>query len=249
MLNGRTSPPCPGSPWRRSTRRRAPRHVALPVDIRRTMSRPTFEPAQGPLPEPAPEPAGRGPKRCEGCGTITGLLIFVPNRLGGGRRVCLGCLRALDALREAPRRRAMAETDQEQLQAATVMLARVFHARLTRGTRLGAARGRALGRPVLGAPAEPGRADSRRPGFRTMSPRRSSPLDGPSPERSAPVGSPQPICVVCGGPRDPRKREACSDQCRAALSRQRREDTQRTRDEEVRALLETGLKKLGRERP
>jgi len=108
--------------------------VALPVDIRRTMSRPTFEPAQGPLPEPAPEPAGRGPKRCEGCGTITGLLIFVPNRLGGGRRVCLGCLRALDALREAPRRRAMAETDQEQLQAATVMLARVFHARLTRGT-------------------------------------------------------------------------------------------------------------------
>jgi hypothetical protein len=29
-------------------------------------------------------------------------LSFVPNRLGGGRRVCLGCLRALDALREAP---------------------------------------------------------------------------------------------------------------------------------------------------
>jgi hypothetical protein len=34
-----------------------------------------------------------------------------------------------------------------------------------------------------------------------------APVDGPSPERSAPVGSPQPVCVVCGEPRDPRKRE------------------------------------------
>ena len=45
----------------------------------------------------------------------------------------------------------------------------------------------------------------------------------PEPERSGVVGSPEPVCVVCGGPREPRKREACSDRCRAALSRQRRQ--------------------------
>jgi hypothetical protein len=73
----------------------------------------------------------------------------------------------------------------------------------------------------------------------------SSPPDGPSPERSAPVGSPQPVCSVCAGPRDTRKREACSDRCRAALSRRRRKDAQSTRDGEIRALLETALTKLG----
>lgn len=67
---------------------------------------------------------------------------------------------------------------------------------------------------------------------------RSSPLDGPSPERSAPVGSPQPVCVVCGGPREVRKREACSDKCRAALSRHRRTQLHATRDQEIRAALE-----------
>jgi len=67
---------------------------------------------------------------------------------------------------------------------------------------------------------------------------RSSPLDSPSPERSAPVGSPQPVCVVCGGPRDLRKREACSDKCRAALSRHRRAQLHATRDHETRAALE-----------
>lgn len=71
-----------------------------------------------------------------------------------------------------------------------------------------------------------------------MSPRRSLPPDGPSPERSALVGSPQPVCVVCGGPREPRKREACSDKCRAALSRRRRAQIQTTRDQETRAALE-----------
>jgi predicted nucleic acid-binding Zn ribbon protein len=62
------------------------------------------------------------------------------------------------------------------------------------------------------------------------------------PERagfSTPVlGSPQSVCVVCGGPRDPRRREACSDKCRAALSRHRRTQTQTTRDQETRDALE-----------
>ena len=40
------------------------------------------------------------------------------------------------------------------------------------------------------------------------------------------------------------RQQACSNCCRAALSRRRRKDAQRTRDEEIRALLETALKKL-----
>ena len=64
------------------------------------------------------------------------------------------------------------------------------------------------------------------------------------PERSAVVASPQPVCAVCGGPRHPRKREACSDKCRAELSRRRRGDALRARDDEIRALLATALKKL-----
>jgi predicted nucleic acid-binding Zn ribbon protein len=80
------------------------------------------------------------------------------------------------------------------------------------------------------------------------------PLDGPSPERSALVGCPQPVCVVCGGPRELRKREACSDKCRAALSRRRRTQLQTTRDQETRAALEAiaglvqvTLSRLGRD--
>ena len=42
--------------------------------------------------------------------------------------------------------------------------------------------------------------------------------------RSGVVGSSEPVCVVCGGIREVRKREACSDKCRAALSRQRQQD-------------------------
>ena len=68
----------------------------------------------------------------------------------------------------------------------------------------------------------------------------------PQPERSAVVASPQPVCAVCGGPRDPRKREACSDRCRAALSRSRRDTVQRVRDERLRELLETALRVLER---
>jgi predicted nucleic acid-binding Zn ribbon protein len=50
------------------------------------------------------------------------------------------------------------------------------------------------------------------------------------------LGSPQPVCAVCGGHRD-RKREACSDRCRAALSRRRRVQAQASRDDELRATL------------
>jgi predicted nucleic acid-binding Zn ribbon protein len=71
-----------------------------------------------------------------------------------------------------------------------------------------------------------------------MSAADSRPQVPPEAERSAVVGSPQPVCDVCGGPRDPGKREACSDKCRAALSRRRRSHTQTTRDQEIRAVLE-----------
>jgi predicted nucleic acid-binding Zn ribbon protein len=80
---------------------------------------------------------------------------------------------------------------------------------------------------------------------RTMSDASTTPVDGPSPERSAPVGSPQPVCAICGGPRDLGKREACSDRCRAALCRQRRAQAQATRDGELRATL-TAIRKLVR---
>ena len=65
-----------------------------------------------------------------------------------------------------------------------------------------------------------------------------SPQVPAEPERSGVLGSAEPVCVVCGGPRDSRKREACSDKCRAALSRRRRALSQSTRDRETRAALE-----------
>ena len=66
----------------------------------------------------------------------------------------------------------------------------------------------------------------------------------PEAERSGVIGSSAPVCAVCGGPRSPRKRETCSDRCRAELSRRRRKDVQRIWDEEIRTLLEVALKKL-----
>ena len=64
----------------------------------------------------------------------------------------------------------------------------------------------------------------------------------PQPERagfSPPVlGSPRPVCIVCGAPREPSKREACSNKCRAALARQRQAEAQRARDQELLALLD-----------
>jgi hypothetical protein len=38
------------------------------------------------------------PRRCESC-SQTGLPVYVPNGLGGGRRVCWACLGVMDALR------------------------------------------------------------------------------------------------------------------------------------------------------
>ena len=64
------------------------------------------------------------------------------------------------------------------------------------------------------------------------------PKGPPEAERSAVVGSSALVCVVCGRPRDRRKREPCSDKCRAALSRRRRAEVQTTRDQEIRATLE-----------
>jgi len=73
----------------------------------------------------------------------------------------------------------------------------------------------------------------------------SRPADGRSEvERSAVVASSKPVCAVCGGPRGSQKREACSDKCRAELSRRRRKDALRARDDEIRVLLTTALKKL-----
>ena len=72
------------------------------------------------------------------------------------------------------------------------------------------------------------------------------PKVSPEAERSGVVASPEPVCAVCGGPREPRKREACSDKCRAALSRRRREASLRERDRQIRALLETALEKFAR---
>ena len=75
-----------------------------------------------------------------------------------------------------------------------------------------------------------------------MSPARMRPGAGSQSERAGMVGS-RP-CVVCGRPRDARKREACSDRCRAALSRQRKTEARQERDAEIRALLEAALEKL-----
>jgi hypothetical protein len=78
----------------------------------------------------------------------------------------------------------------------------------------------------------------------TLARRQIAPLPHARAERSAVVGSQQPVCAACGGPRDPRRREACSDRCRVALSRKRRAEALAKRDRELRALLEEALRKL-----
>jgi predicted nucleic acid-binding Zn ribbon protein len=50
-------------------------------------------------------------------------------------------------------------------------------------------------------------------------------------------------CSVCGAPRAPSRREACSNVCRAALSRRRRVEVQRKRDAEVLAVVD-GIARL-----
>jgi hypothetical protein len=38
-------------------------------------------------------------RACESCGAPGRVLVYVPNGQGGGRRLCLDCLRVYDALR------------------------------------------------------------------------------------------------------------------------------------------------------
>lgn len=54
------------------------------------------------------------------------------------------------------------------------------------------------------------------------------------------VGSPGPwrACPACGKPLVGRQRSACSDRCRAALSRQRKAQAQGERDRRIDALVE-----------
>jgi hypothetical protein len=58
----------------------------------------TDRPAAPPelLADPAPWVRGF---RCESCGSEPGVTVFVPNGLGGGRRICRDCLRVVDTLR------------------------------------------------------------------------------------------------------------------------------------------------------
>jgi predicted nucleic acid-binding Zn ribbon protein len=60
------------------------------------------------------------------------------------------------------------------------------------------------------------------------------------------VASSRP-CPVCGEAMTGRKTSACSDKCRAALSRRRRAEAHTERDRRVRELLEAGLRILGGE--
>ena len=66
----------------------------------------------------------------------------------------------------------------------------------------------------------------------------------PEVECSGVVGSPQPVCAACGGPRGPRKQAACSDGCRAALSRRRRASAMEAWHRAIEELLETALRRL-----
>jgi hypothetical protein len=51
-----------------------------------------FESERAPIVRPPEHP-------CESCGATARLLIYVPNGVGGGRRLCPDCLRVYDALR------------------------------------------------------------------------------------------------------------------------------------------------------
>jgi len=77
-----------------------------------------------------------------------------------------------------------------------------------------------------------------------------SPQAARAPLSSAVIGSSQPVCPICGTARGVRLWiAACSPKCRAALSRRRRKDAQRNRDEDLLTLLETALKKLDEGNP
>jgi predicted nucleic acid-binding Zn ribbon protein len=55
-------------------------------------------------------------------------------------------------------------------------------------------------------------------------------------------------CPVCGEAMTGRKTSACSDKCRAALSRRTRAAEQAERDQRVRGLLEAAVRVLGEDR-
>jgi len=61
------------------------------------------------------------------------------------------------------------------------------------------------------------------------------------------VASPRP-CPVCGHAMTGRRTSACSDKCRAALSRRTRAEQQAERDQRVRELLEAAVRVLSAER-
>ncbi len=69
-------------------------------------------------------------------------------------------------------------------------------------------------------------------------------------ERAAPspavVGSGGALraCPICGKPLTGRQTSACSDKCRAALSRRKRADEQSEKDRRVRELLEAAVRVL-----
>ena len=54
--------------------------------------RPNFEPNWEPIVQPLR-------RRCESCGATERRTIYLPNGVGGGRRLCPDCLRVFDALR------------------------------------------------------------------------------------------------------------------------------------------------------
>ena len=61
------------------------------------------------------------------------------------------------------------------------------------------------------------------------------------------VASPRATCEACRTPTVERKgKRACSARCRAVLSRQRKDEALRRRDQEIRALLEAALTTLGK---
>jgi len=65
------------------------------------------------------------------------------------------------------------------------------------------------------------------------------PQVSPQPERAGVVGSPGLTCAVCGKPLPAGKPSgACSNKCRAALTRQRRAEARRAHDRELVALLD-----------
>ncbi len=57
--------------------------------------------------------------------------------------------------------------------------------------------------------------------------------------------APQRSCPVCGRPLTGRQTSACSDRCRAALSRRTRAEGQAERDRRVRELLEAAMRVVG----